>query len=296
MSLYYEHSGKVPIVGFILAALSGMLTAIILGVLYSYADVYIPFVYFNALLAAGLGMAIGAAVGWGAEFGHVRSRFSVGAAGFIAGLIGLYVAWGADLLARIGLPHNTSFLSAFRPDVLKAYIQLFYEKGFWAIGQNIGNNNNNGAMLSGIPLAIFWFAEAAVIIGLATWLPRLWLTDLVYCERCERWAKNIKNVQRLTLGTPDATIAQIATGDVTPLDGLPRAKSSDPGYLQLNLSSCDGCSDTNYLSIVRVINQIDKKGKPKQSVKALVSRLAIKAADVPRVREAGRLSLGESAV
>src|SRR5205823_5628413 len=122
MSAYYEHSGKTPLTGLTLAALCGLGTAVVLGVVYSYAVVFIPIVYLNVLLTVIFGCAIGGAVTWAAKFGHVRSRLLPAVVGLFCGLIGLYVAWGADLLARMGWPPNGDFLPAFHPQVLKAYL------------------------------------------------------------------------------------------------------------------------------------------------------------------------------
>jgi hypothetical protein len=288
MTTHYEHSGKTPITGLTLAALCGIGTAVVLGVAYSYAVVFIPIVYLNVLLTACFGGAIGAAVSWAAKFGHVRSRLLPTVVGLLCGLVGLYVAWGADFLARIGMPNDGDFLIAFRPDVLKAYIRFFYENGFWGIGHGVGGNNNNQQMVSGIFLAAVWLGEAAIILGAATLVPWHQLHNSVYCEHCERWVKSIKGVQTLSLGAPDSALARITAGDLAPFETWPRAKSADQGFIRLNLDCCNDCSKSNYLSVERVITQFDKKGKATQVATVLVNRLAIDAADVARVRQAGQ--------
>src|SRR6266568_3144420 len=137
----YMHSEKAPLTGLMLAMLAGLATAVVLGGAYAFAVVYIPIVYLNMLLTMGFGAAIGGAVGYAAKLGHVRSRLMPAMVAVVCGLVGLYVAWGADLLARVGVPIGADVFDAFRPELLMRYMKVFYEKGFWAIGHGVGNNN-----------------------------------------------------------------------------------------------------------------------------------------------------------
>lgn len=281
----YRHSGKTPLAGLTLATLAGLATAIVLGVAYSYAIVYCPIVYVNILLTLLYGCAIGAAVSWASKVGHVRSRLMPSVIGIACGAVGLYVAWGADVLARRGFPPNGDVLKAFQVEILRDHIKDFFANGFWAIGHGGAANNN----VSGIFLAVVWLAEAAIILGGAAFVPWQRLSGLVYCEPCERWLHSAKGVQRLSFGIDDVVVAgRIAEGDLSPLDTWPRAKPGDQFFYRLNLDTCTNCPNSNYVSIERVITQVDKKGNPQQVATPLITRLAIDVADVPRVREAGQ--------
>ncbi len=284
----YIHSGKAPLTGLMMAMLAGLATAVVLGVAYAFAVVYIPIVYLNLLLTMGFGAAIGGVVGYAAKLGHVRSRLMPSMVAVVCGLVGLYIAWGADFLARVGIKLGIDFLDAFRPELLMKYMKFFYENGFWAIGHGVGNNNQQ--MVSGIVLAAVWLAEAGIIVGMAAFVSWATLGNLVYCEHCEKWSRSQKDVQRLTLGVPDAILAQIMAGDLSPLDAWPRANPGDQFFIRLNLDFCDGCENSNYLTMERVVTQLDKKGKPQQVVTPIVKRMPIDAADVPRVRAAGHLA------
>jgi hypothetical protein len=288
----YRHSGKTPLAGLTLATLAGLATAIVLGVAYSYAIVYCPIVYLNALLTFLYGCAIGVVVSWAAKTGHVRSRLMPSVIGVTCALIGLYVAWGTDRIARFGIPPGGVTIP-FELDELRGYIEFFYANGFWAIGHGGANNNAN---VSGIFLAVVWFAEAVTILGGAAFVPWQRLSGLVYCEPCERWAQTAKGVQRLSFGVDDAIIGHIAAGDLSPLDTWPRAKPGDQFFYRLNLDTCTNCTNSNYLSIERVITQLDKKGKPQQVVTPVITRLAVDPADVPRVHEAGHAAVVPVAV
>ena len=126
----YRHSGAVPLTGLLRAVATGLVVAGVLGVVYSYLVVYIPIIYINFLVTCVFGLAIGWSVGRAAKSGKIQNTFLVGWLGFVFGLAGLYVAWGADLIARIGLEAGPW---AFHPRVLLSYVQWFYENG--AVGE-----------------------------------------------------------------------------------------------------------------------------------------------------------------
>src|SRR5579871_968818 len=103
MAHYYRHSGIVPLGGLVQTLFAGLGAAISLGIAYSFAMVYIPIIYLNFLGTAGFGFVIGYLVKQSARAGRIRNRFVPAAIGFLSAVVGLYFAWGADMLARVGL-------------------------------------------------------------------------------------------------------------------------------------------------------------------------------------------------
>ena len=180
MAHFYRLSGIVPFGGLMQTVFAGLGSAISIGIAYSYAMFYVPIIYLNFLGTAAFGAAIGYLVKRSARSGKIRNHFVPAAIGCASALVGLYFAWGADLLARTGIPPN-GFLVAFKPQVLWLYIQWFYENGQWAIGQHAQNN------VSGIPLAIVWVAEFCTIVGLAAVIPWSEIRKWVFCENCGWW-------------------------------------------------------------------------------------------------------------
>ncbi len=284
--IYYEHSRKNTVSGQMLATLYGVSAAIVGGAIYSFATVYCPIIYVNLLLTLGFGFAIGWAASWGAKIGHVRNQFFPAAMATVAGFVGLYVAWGTDRVARFRIPPNVDILAPYRPDFLWNYIQVFYQHGFWNLNPGHGANQN-AQPVNGIVLAIVWTIEAGLIMGTAGFTAWKRMGTFTYCEQCQRWARSRANVQRLSLAASPSSLMQLAGGDLTPLESVPRAKPGEPHYLRLDLTCCDGCQESNYLSIHRITTTRDKKGKVQTQTALLVDRLAIDAADVSRVREAG---------
>ncbi len=246
----YQHSGAVPLTGLILAGATGLAVAAVLGVLYSYLVCWIPFVYVNIIVTCAFGVAIGWTVGRAAKAGKIRNTLVVGLLGLGFGLVGLYVAWGADLLARGGLKYG---LLAFDPLVLLRYIRVFYENGFWGMGE--------GENLKGVFLALIWLAEAGIIVWLATILAIGSIASLSFCERCNRWTTAEEGVQKLLVEPGQESIVEAAaTGDIVPLKDLYRAPDDAAAYLQLDVAHCDTCSESNFLTIQMVTHTEDKKG------------------------------------
>ena len=272
----------------LITLLVGSIAAAFLGVVYSCIVVYVGIIYLNFLLAVLYGFGIGKAVAWGAKIGHARTKIFPASAAVVVGLIGLYFAWATDMVARFKLPlADHRFLRALEPNVLAAYVRYFYDHGLWTINFAHGANNPNGGPVSGIPLAAIWLAEAGMIIGTAAYSSWKAMIDLVYCERCEKWVKQTKDVRRLRLAMTPADLAQIAQGDLRPLSTLPRANKQEPNFLRLDLENCEKCSESNFLTISRVMTVIDKKGKKRQQLTSQLRALAINADDVALVREAG---------
>jgi hypothetical protein len=294
----YRHSGAMPLLGILLILGSGAVTACALGVVYSFANYYIPFIYFHFLFTAGLGWAIGSAVVWAAKTGKVRNTALLGAYGATFGLLGLYAAWGGDLLARGGLNRG---LHAFDPTVLKHYIAFFYEKGLWTLGHA---GQHGGDRVSGVFLGAVWLAEGGVIVGLAACAAWHGVSALPFCETCNCWTVSEANVQRLThpagpVQTMGAVIddfksipnrlQRLKDGDLAALDDFDRAPPSAQAYLQLDLARCPTCQQSNFLSVFDCQHTVDKNKKMKVTKTAVVQNLIITAADVPRVRQAGRV-------
>jgi hypothetical protein len=288
MAQFYRHSGIIPLRGLVQTLFAGAGTAISLGIAYSYASVYIPFVYVHVLLTGVLGTVLGVLVKGAARSGRIRNRFVPAAIGFISGLVALYFAWGGDILARRMLPPNAGILVAFKPLVLSSYIQWFYENGLWAMGKN-----GNGP-LTGIPLAAVWIAEAAIIVGLATHFPWSEIRQWVFCEACGWWETIETNLHRFSAENADQIAERLNQEDLGVLRNMPLAKPDDQTFLRMHLATCETCDESNYLELEQVTLTVDKKGNVKTRLTKLVDKLLVAAADVPLVRAAGESSAAEA--
>jgi hypothetical protein len=285
----YRHSGTMPLIGIPVVVVVGAIAAGILGFAYSFATVYCPVVYGNFLLTALLGLGIGWAVAMGTRLGKIRNAYVAGTYGLAFGLVGLYVAWAADLIARIGGQGGPGWLElaqvAFQPSVLWEYIQVFYDRGFWSIS----HHGQHADAVKGVFLVIVWLAEGGVILICSTACAFTLTASLPFCERCNRWTVVEKAVRRLLpRGTRPDSAQRAMAGDVDALLDLLRASGDPYEYLQLDLASCPTCQESSYLSIQFVRRTLDKKGKAQVSKTVVLKNLVLDPADIPRIRQAGR--------
>ena len=271
----YKHSGRVPVAGLLWSLMLGGATAAVLGVVYAYATNYIPLVYINFLLTIAFGAAIGGAVGAGARMGRVRNLPVAVAAGVLMGLVGLYVAWAFDPMARFG------FSPVFDPLALYAYMQVFYENGFWGMS---GDNT-----VSGIFLGLVWAAEAGAILFIAGKIPAGVLADKPFCETCIEWGTTEGAVQRLSV-TPKQqdSLNRLLTGDLEALAQFDRTPGDQGPYLTLDLTTCGSCAESNFLTVSLVTPTTDREGKPTTVVQPLLQNLVVHESEIELIRNAGR--------
>jgi hypothetical protein len=256
-------------------------TATFLAIVYAFAIHYIPFVYLNLLMTLGMGMVVGWVVSREAKGSRIRHGILPALIGFACGFSGLYVAWAADLIARIGVPQGQSPLVGLDPRVMASYMTVFYENGLWTIGKN-------GNAVSGLPLLAIWLLEAGVIVGLAGLVPWSDFKQNVYCEACDQWTRSEKDVARLQETGGDDLPGRILAGNIAALGDVPRAPPDAMQFLRVNVWCCETCTGTNALELERVTIKLDKENKPSEKTASLISRLLISDADVELVRDAGR--------
>jgi hypothetical protein len=277
----YRHSGVISPLGIVTASATGIVVAIVLGVAYSFAIVNIPFVKINFILTFFFGAIMGLAVGWGAKLGKIRNTFVAAAYGFIVGLVGLYIAWGTDCLARFIIPEKVpvAYLTAYSPNVLWAYIKVFYESGAWAL--------KGGENVSGLFLATIWGLEALIIVGFSTFLAGAAIADQPFCENCKRWAVGKLVNRNLSLDGAGEALKQLLSGDLASLMKFNLARN-ESDYLQLELKQCPTCTTCNCLTISKATESVDKKGETSIAKTPLVRNMLIAAEFVPLVENAGR--------
>lgn len=276
MSQYYQHSGTVPIGGAIRTTIEGIAAATFLAIIYSYAINYIPIVHANILLTLGFGAVIGVIVSYESRSTKIRNTLIPAAIGLVCGMAGLYVAWAVDFKARSGIP-GLGLFAGLDPTVLVPYIQWFYENGAWGIGKG-------GGVVSGIPLAIVWLAEAGVIVGLAAAIPWGAYKTNVFCESCDKWAQSTPDVLRLTDTATEEVLGRLRDGDFAVIHQTVRAQPGADSFLRVKLDCCDSCGETNCLGLDQVKIQVDKDGKPSEKANTLVNRMLISQKDVESMR------------
>jgi hypothetical protein len=275
----YKHSGAIGTMGPIYVTAVGFIAAALLGVVYTYAAVWIPFIYITFFLTLGFGFALGLAVSYAAKAGKVRNPTVTLLFGLIFGCIGLYVAWAFDASVRV----EDFDKILWNPDELMAYMQWGYENGFWTIGRGGGGN------VTGIFLAIVWIIEACIIVGLATIIAPSAIGSQPFCEDSNAWTTTEEDVARLALlDEDDGLLERLLEGDITAIGDFPQADADAVAYLRLDLATCPECPNCNWLTVNVVVHGVDKEGKPTTEVTPLVEHMEIASEQVDVVRAGGR--------
>jgi hypothetical protein len=282
MAQFYRHSGTAPLSGILRTLIMGISVATFLAIVYAFAIHYIPFVYLNLLMTFGFGAVVGWVVSREAKATRIRHGVLPALVGLVCGFAGLYVAWAADLVARIGVPQGQSPLIGLNPLVMASYITVFYENGMWGLGKQ-------GGVVSGMPLAAIWLVEAAFIIGLAGRLPWNEFSGNVFCEACDNWTRVEKDVGRLQDVAGDELSRRVAAGEIAALKDVPKAAPDSMQFLRINLACCESCGETNALELERVTIKLDKEQKPTEKTSTLFNRLLISNAETELVRAAGKI-------
>lgn len=277
MSQRYQLSGSAPILGVTLMFVSGMITAAIGSIVYSYMMHWIPIVQLNFILTAFFGMAIGGVVAWRATAGHIRSRLVPAITGLLCGIAGMYLAWGTCLLAREGLDNVPDIAFAFRPDMLLWYMEELYEHGAWKL-------KDNAEPVSGIPLAILWVLEFVAVLAGSMLIPWHAVAERTYCEDCRQWCETDSDIARLPVENQESVAEDVNAGNLRPLYELPRLPEQSPEFLRVNLVHCTACSEANYVTLNRVTVSVDDKGEVKVDSKTLADRILISRSDSDRLR------------
>lgn len=269
----YRHSGDFSILGIVLASTIGMVSAIFLGIIYSFATVNIPVSKFHILLVLLFGLCIGWMAAWGAKAGKIRNCYMAMANGFFCGLIGLYVAWGTHYLTSVVIPNKMQInvLSAYSPSVVAVHLKFIYEKGIWPIDKG---------KVPGYVVIAFWSLEALIIVGISTFLAPYLIRHRPFCERCDCWTDIKLEIKNLSLSGAGENLKALLSGDLTSLKYFKPA-NNEPLSLELELATCPTCAETQCLTIYQVKKTLENKGKMKVKRTALVRNMLIDAADVP---------------
>lgn len=273
----YKHSGAVPLGAVALITAAGGATALVGGAIYTYGINYIPLIYVNFLLTAGYGLVLGLAVGSAARAGKLRNNFVLTSLAFVFGLLGIYVAWGVDPLARVGTEVG---LEGFRPPSMLGYMQFLYEKGSWGL--------SDGEPVKGLFLAVIWLLEAAVILGIAVATARGMTAKLPFCDQCNEWTTVEEGVVHFATHGDDLLWDRVRMGDLTALNDLAFGITDQGAAVRLDLATCAGCVHSNFLTVHAANYSLDKKGNVSEKLTPVFSWLQIDEAGVQLVRDRAR--------
>lgn len=214
------------------------------------------------------------AVGSAAKAGKLRNNFVLASLAFIFGLLGIYVAWGVDPLARVGTEVG---LAGFHPLAMLGYMQLLYERGSWGMG--------DGEPIKGVFLAAIWLLESAVILGVALTTARRMTAKLPFCDQCEQWTTVEEGVVHFAARCKDPAWDRVLMGDMTALNELEFGVTDEGAAARLDLATCAGCAHSNFLTVHAATYTVDKKGNLSEKLTPVFVNLQLDEAGVELMRE-----------
>ena len=195
MDKYYKPSGRFSISSIFYFVLLCTIVFPVLGLIYSYAIWYIPFIYINVIITAGFGFLVGFLINlFVIGKGKVRTPLLAIIFGVFGGLIALYFHYAVwiDLVLNVGESYGTSsigitvsnieflqvFTLAMEPAVLLELISEVNAIGTWGL---FGSDT-----ISGVFLSIIWLIEILIVVVISTVLSRSKVSD-PFCEIDNEW-------------------------------------------------------------------------------------------------------------
>ena len=286
---YYRHSGKVTVVGGILAGAAGLAVGVAAAWIYAYVDTYLPIVQLNALACAGFGALVGAVPAMTMRWGKVRNIPVALAIVGVLCLAGYYLAWCAwiHVIFHRAQPETviTFDLLLKNPSLVWECVKAINAHGTWSMSSHGSSNSSN---VTGVFLWVIWVAEAATMFGCALWMAKSILADRPFCEACDTWAA--KPIQIATTGVGsgagdvDSLRQRLERRDFTALQPLGPSQANDGKWLEYTLHQCGTCQKFATLTVTQVTVTKDKKGKATSAKKVLLEKLLVEPGDVEKLK------------
>jgi hypothetical protein len=259
----YRPSGKFTAAGLVVPLLAGAVVAFPLGLVYSKALRWIPFIYINMLATVGYGFALGWLTSLTVKHTRVRNVTLATLLGAAVGCIGVYFEWSGFIWA---VWEEAPLFSP--PGDILAAMSFLYEYGSWGL--------KSGGNITGIFLAIIWTCEAGAIVGFAVMLPRAFVQNTPYCEKTGCWLEEQKQIDTLEAIRDPVQREAIRAGDIMPVvQAGPRG--DELVHTRLLLKRSPQCRVFCTVRVQEVTSEIDKDGKLKSSTADLTGDLILPA-------------------
>jgi hypothetical protein len=285
--VYYQHSGKAPFTGVLLALVIGLLCGGIVAYTYGLLLAYVPLAgMVTIFFAVGFGYGVGIAAGKGLKVGRIRSQFwGLFVVAFVA-LVAFYISWVSwvhALLNKAGA--GVSMVELLPPDVLWRYVIHVNESGVWSV---------RGYRPTGILLWLLWAIEAGMIFSVLFTYSRVMSSPSPYCEPCSEWCEKTTGLVRLAApemrGEVDAVSADLVQHlegkDLQALEtmGPPQSETT---YYRIDEHHCPKCGHLWVVSLNHVSVDIDGMGRAIEKLAPLSSPLVVTAEEAAALRDLG---------
>ena len=247
----YQHSGKVPATSLVIAAVVLIPLAILLGVIYSAAVVWIPFIKLRGCVTVVYGLGLGGIAGALAYQLKFRNHIIVFLMALSFVSLSYYTSWAVHPAFVYSLDFGfdadffATFVIGFMPQVIVSWMMQIYADGLWAM-------NANGNAIAGFGAVAIWLIEAGVIFGGALVTSGAAYGNRPFCEICDRWTDETQELAILPVSKKDPAWQQVRAGDLDGLKKLQIQSDDASSYVELRLAECPTCDSNDFLSAIGI--------------------------------------------
>lgn len=298
----YKPSGGVGFMTWPLM-IAGLVVMVVLGVIYALLLNVIPFIYVNALLALGMGVAVGTVAAFIVNVGHCRNVMLATLIGLLLAVTGLggkfvsqyYLARanGVEFLETMDVGTMEGITEETRPLVIESFKQEYsfveHLKERIDAGWNIGRRGN-GAPIGGWLVYLVWAIEAGILFYFGWTMSRA-AAKAPYSEKMNMWADESEGVMLLPI-TSDEMVTKIQSAtSVDELLEIPIPKTDRSAKLaQYVVNSIPGQEmEDAYLTVQTIEYSINKKGEQETKETMLVENAILSSAQRAQLVENAEL-------
>jgi hypothetical protein len=284
--LLYRHSGRVTLRGTLLAAVAGLAAAVASGVIYAYADLYIPLVYLNIALCMGFGAAVGGLAALVMRWGKVRNLPVALAIVGVLTCVAYYVCWVTwvcavwDRFVKSVRPFGSLEVAMHPTSILWPLIVRINEVGTWSMGS--ASSSTHVQNTTGIMLWVFWGVEAAAIFICSFAMAKFLIAGEPFCERCEAWCSKGTVLVQLGWGDKDEIAYHLKAHDLSWLATL--GMSDGTRWIEFQHHECSRCNQLHTITASAVKMKKDKRGKATVTRKGIVKKLLVSPEEVQTLK------------
>ncbi len=246
----YRRSGKVSPASLTLAAMVLVPLGIVLGIAYSAAVVYLPFIKLRGLVTFFAGAGMGALAGGLCYRLKYRNALFVFLTILGFTTIAYYASWAVHPalvlgVGQLGDAFVPVMIQGFDPGIIAGWIRGIFAEGIWAVG-------GGGGALSGWPVVLVWLVEAGLLFGTSLVTGLGTYGNRPFCENCHVWNDETEELAKLPVSTTDPVWARVRGGDISALRKLQISDAGDDTYVELRLAECPSCDENDYLSAIGI--------------------------------------------
>jgi hypothetical protein len=273
--LYYKPSRKIPVKGIFISLITAFAITVVLSIIYIALQWFIPFIYLNFFIAAGLGFGIGGGVFIAIGAAKIRNTIYDRVLALLCGLLGWYCQWALFVSLMVaaegsmagGMWVRSSFnLTGFwyiltYPEILFRAMLSLNDVGTFTLKHNT---------VSGTLLWVVWVIEALIIIGAPILFSLSGRSTTPFSEQNDRWMEERDVEGKLkTVTDPDQMIRELSTGNLKSLKDFLPADDLSTDYATLRIYESPG-DPVSYISVTNNSHKADKKGELKKETKMVI--------------------------